>query len=314
MKKEERENKIKELQEEVWSEVKQYFVEPEEMLKYLEFLNKYNNGYSIRNRMLIHAQRNGAVAVGTYKFYERLGYKVKQGEKGIKIVRPIITKLIRRGKGYVSLDKATAEEKAEIKAGKKRVHEYMSYMLMTVFDVLQTDMPKEEYPKIFPNAHKEYEVTKGIKDGIMERLAEVAKKIDVGYKKESVEEWNGGTSHGYYSLYSREIVLNPSNTETENITVGIHELAHAILHGGANKIQKELKIKEEDMSDQERELQAEMTAYLVAKILGIDTKETTVMYLASWTKKGQAIDEEKLEKLFTEIIKVSEYIIERLEK
>lgn len=314
MKKEEREKQIKELQEKVWNEVRSYFANPEEVIEYIEFLNKFHD-YSVRNRMMIHAQRQGAVAVGTYKFFERLGYKVNRGEKGIKIVRPIVTKFVRRGSEYVALNKATAEELSEIKAGKKRVHEYVSYMLMTVFDVLQTNMPKEEYPKIFPNAHKEHKVT-GELDGeeIMKKLGKVGKKIDVAYKEVETEEWQGGTAHGYYSIYDKEIVLNPNNTETEKIAVGIHELAHAILHGGKNKIQEELKIKEEDMNAQERELQAEMTAYLVANFLGIDTKETTTQYLGVWTKRGKDIKKEKIEKLFTEIIKVSEYLIERLGK
>jgi len=66
----------------------------------------------------------------------------------------------------------------------------------------------------------------------------------------------------------------------------IHELAHAKLHGTPEK--------HINLSSEEKEFQAEMTAYAVASYFGIDTSDYSLSYLANWTQGKELKDKAKL--------------------
>ena len=102
-------------------EVENYTQSPEKVVEMLDFMSKFHN-YSERNAMLIHMQRPGATAVGSYAKFKKLGYNVNKGEKGIKIFVPSkATVFYRQGKdgkkNLTSLKNATKEEKQQIKEG-----------------------------------------------------------------------------------------------------------------------------------------------------------------------------------------------------
>lgn len=83
------------------------------------------------------------------------------------------------------------------------------------------------------------------------------------------------------SSYS-QIVMNVRNTETNELSVAIHELAHAKLHGQKIDPLEHTPTKE---------FEAELTSYIVCKHYGMDTSESAVPYIAQWTKNGQDIEE-----------------------
>ena len=64
------------------------------------------------------------------------------------------------------------------------------------------------------------------------------------------------------------------------------------------------------MTTAERELEAEMTAYLICSEVGIDTKESSLRNIAGWTDRGNAIDKKRLLTFFDEIVKVADYVVE----
>ncbi|PET81361.1 hypothetical protein CN529_30830, partial [Bacillus thuringiensis] len=165
-----------------------------------------------------------------------------------------------------------------------------------VFDVSQTNAKAEDLPRIFPNRWLEGSVTdyQSLYKG-MEAIAEnndvkiIAPKSELGVAK--------GVS---YPL-TKEVALNPRNSELQNVKTLLHELAHAKLHTAETRMH---------YTAPEKEFQAEMTAYAVSSYFGIDTSEYSLGYLASWTQGKEMKDKTKLLK---EVHETSIEFIETIE-
>src|SRR5690606_38052823 len=94
-----------------------------------------------------------------------------------------------------------------------------------------------------------------------------------------------GTAKGAAAPTEKIIALNPRNTEFENVSVLIHELAHAKMHTPDRS---------QELSTNEKEFQAEMVSYVVSNRYGIDTEDFTLSYLANWTQGAELKDKERL--------------------
>src|SRR5699024_761105 len=81
--------------------------------------------------------------------------------------------------------------------------------------------------------------------------------------------------------------LNPRNGELQNIKTLLHELGHAKLHNSKNEHYQA-------MPAEEKEFQAEMTAYAVASYFDIDTSDYSLRYLANWIQDKEMKDKAKL--------------------
>ena len=313
----------KEIQHSVWQKVIEFQENPENILELVEFIQSFYQ-YSTRNRALIYMQNPNAIALGSYGFFMKQGYPVRRHEHGMKILAPNIVKTFFNAKGEEKLVKdATPQEKTQIKAGQLKTNQHVSgFRNITVFDVTQTDMPKEKYPKIFPNAHHDYHVSGEFDlNAVSQGLATIAKELNLSLVTNDEEFWQkykGGAAKGFFAPNLNCIALNPRNTPTENVETLIHELTHATLHGHGleeNSILKKLNIKKhEKLQDYEKELQAELTGYLVAKANGIDTSEDSIRYIAGWTKNGRKVDESRLYEFFDEISKLASYFIDTINK
>lgn len=305
----------------VWQKIVEFQENPEDILELVEFIQSFYQ-YSTRNRALIYVQNPDAIALGSYSFFKKLGYPVRKGEHGIKILAPNIVKTFTNAQGEEKLIKdATPQEKTQIKAGKLKTSQHVSgFRNITVFDVTQTDLPKEDYPKIFPNAHHDYHVSGDFDlNATSQGLAAIAKELKLSLVTNDEAFWQkykGGAAKGFFAPNLNSIALNPQNTPTENVETLIHELTHAALHYHGmeeNSILKKLNIKKhEELADYEKELQAELTGYLVAKANGIDTSKDSIRYIANWTDNGRKIDESRLYEFFDEISKLAAYFIDRI--
>lgn len=294
------------------SDVRAKTTNPKELLDYLLFLNKFHN-YSFRNRLLIERQRSAAVAVGSFQTFKKLGYSVKRGEKGIKIVIPReISSFWRKDKDNqvraVGIKYATPAERAQIKAGKLKVFKKTIFTRGTVFDVTQTTMPKEKYPELYPNRHIDFK-TEGNQKHIFDRLDSFANQL--GFKvdhdiSDSEYSNNFGNAKGVTIPTKKAIYLNPNDTKTEKVTTLIHELGHAQLHSDES-------IKSTKLSKSVKELQAQLTSYLVAKNYGIDNHDYTVDYIASWTDNARtlkSLDPSEQAAIFGGAIKAADKVID----
>lgn len=272
-------------------EVENYTATPEQTLEFLKFSDKFHQ-YSARNTMLIHMQRSGAVALGSYAKFKSMGYNVQKGEKGIKMFVPAkTTSFYRKDKDgnnvSTQLRYATNAEKEKIKAGQIETYSKTVYKIGTVFDATQTDMPKEKYPELYPNRHIDFKNKNPEQLETLDKgLRQVAEDMNmpvITYDHSMKDIKDPQNAKGYFNASTNQIVLNQYNTPTENITVLAHELGHAQLHNDTKQ--------EKNLPRELKEMQAELTSYMYASHYGIDTKEETVRYISEWTQNGKKFNE-----------------------
>ncbi|PEN40649.1 hypothetical protein CN543_01805 [Bacillus toyonensis] len=295
---EEKKEAVQALTKKMEKSVEGYFRTPEDLKEYLTFMAKFYH-YSPSNISLIQSQFQGASAVGSFSFWKEKGFPVKKGEKGIKILVPnrTVAKFKDKEGSWKTVTKASEEEKKQIESKSVEVMPGRLYFAVGhVFDVSQTNAKAEDLPRIFPNRWLEGSVTdyQSLYKG-MEAIAEkngvkiIAPKSELGVAK--------GVS---YPL-TKEVALNPRNSELQNVKTLIHELAHAKLHTAETHM---------NYTAPEKEFQAEMTAYAVSSYFGIDTSEYSLGYLASWTQGKEMKDKTRLLK---EVHETSIEFIETIE-
>ena len=258
-----------------------------------ETRNTYTNKKTGRTREVIHNNLS-----------------VKTGEKShITLFRPMMVEMIpvldengnqvKNGKGnpkYKRLSEATPEEKALKKEGKLKSRFFQErdsntglakFATYKVFELSQTTLKPEFYPKAMPNRHYDFNMDHIRTKEVLEGLSDYAKNIGVKIYQDDAKELR--SAKGSFYPDEQKILLNPDNTPGEVIATTIHELAHASLHNP--KFANSYK---EDVSKDRRELEAEMTSYLVSKHFGLDTSEKAIRYMAIWTDNLTSLDDQQL--------------------
>lgn len=292
--KEDKEREVNELLEKANEGIEKCFTSPEQFKELINYMSKFYN-YSFRNTFLIQEQFEGALAVGSYAFWKEKGFTVNKGEKGIKILVPNrLSDYFINSKGEeVKLSKATPEEKRLIEQGEIEVRKgKLIFNQGYVFEVSQTNAKAEDLPKIFPGRWLDGEVKNY--DLMYKSMENIAKKIGVRIIEPKGEL---GAVKGVSYPLTKEVALNPRNTQLQNVKTLIHELAHAKLHTMETR---------NNYTTNEKEFQAEMSAYVVCSYFGLDTSEYSFRYISSWTEDVELKDKEKLINEVRETVK--EYI------
>lgn len=258
-----------------------------------ETRNTYTNKKTGRTREVIHNNLS-----------------VKTGEKShITLFRPMMVEMIpvldengnqvKNGKGnpkYKRLSEATPEEKALKKEGKLKSRFFQErdsntglakFATYKVFELSQTTLKPEFYPKAMPNRHYDFNMDHVRTKEVLEGLSDYANSIGVTIYQDDAKELR--SAKGAFYPDEQKILLNPDNTPGEVVATTIHELAHATLHNP--KFANSYK---EDVSKDRRELEAEMTSYLVSKHFGLDTSEKAIRYMAIWTDNLTSLDDQQL--------------------
>jgi NACalpha-BTF3-like transcription factor len=292
--KEDKEREVNELLEKANEGIEKCFTSPEQFKELINYMSKFYN-YSFRNTFLIQEQFEGALAVGSYAFWKEKGFTVNKGEKGIKILVPNrLSDYFINSKGEeVKLSKATPEEKRLIEQGEIEVRKgKLIFNKGYVFEVSQTNAKAEDLPKIFPGRWLDEEVQNY--DLMYKAMENIANKIGVRIIEPKGEL---GAVKGVSYPLTKEVALNPRNTQLQNVKTLIHELAHAKLHTIETR---------DNYTTNEKEFQAEMSAYSVCSYFGLDTSEYSFRYIKNWTKGVELKDKEKLINEVRETVK--EYI------
>ena len=258
-----------------------------------ETRNTYTNKKTGRTREVVHNNLS-----------------VKTGEKShITLFRPMMVEMIpvldengnqvKNGKGnpkYKRLSEATPEEKVLKKEGKLKSRFFQErdsntglakFATYKVFELSQTTLKPEFYPKAMPNRHYDFNMDHIRTKEVLEGLSDYAKNIGVTIYQDDARELR--SAKGAFYPDEQKILLNPDNTPGEVVATTIHELAHASLHNP--KFANSYK---EDVSKDRRELEAEMTSYLVSKHFGLDTSEKAIRYMAIWTDNLTSLDDQQL--------------------
>ncbi|MEB8692867.1 ArdC-like ssDNA-binding domain-containing protein [Bacillus cereus] len=295
---EEKKEAVQALTKKMEKSVEGYFRTPGDLKEYLTFMAKFYH-YSPSNISLIQSQFQGASAVGSFSFWKEKGFPVKKGEKGIKILVPnrTVAKFKDKDGTWKSVTKASEQEKKQIESKSVEVKPGRLYFAVGhVFDVSQTNAKAEDLPRIFPNRWLEGSVTDY--QSLYKGIEAIAEKNGVKIIEPKQEL---GVAKGVSYTLTKEVALNPRNSELQNVKTLLHELAHAKLHTAETHMH---------YTAPEKEFQAEMTAYAVSSYFGIDTSEYSLGYLASWTQGKEMKDKTKLLK---EVHETSIEFIETIE-
>ncbi|EMC20882.1 PBECR4 domain-containing protein [Streptococcus mutans] len=237
------------------------------------------------------------------------GLSVKTGEKSqITLFRPLMVRMIpvidesgnhvKNDKGnpkYKKFSDATPQEKELVKEGKLPVRQFQErdprtgqprFTTYKVFELSQTTLKPESYPKAMPNRHYNFNTDKVKTKEVLEGLCDYAESIGVSIMKDEAHVL--GNAKGAFFPGEQLILINPDNTPGEKIATTIHELAHATLHN------PNLADQYKELPKVQKELEAEMTSHLLSKHFGLDTTEKAIDYMAKWTDNLQGLNDKQL--------------------
>ena len=215
---------------------------------------------------------------GFYGWMNDHNRHVQEGESGFKIIAPETGAICPEcGKGpgyhkkydYMDCEKAGTDPGTwDIDPNEEWATGIWYFKTVTVFSYEQTK-PLDDADEDDVFEPKELE-TSGDASGILPVLPDVADEYDVDVSLETPDEYRGrATSKGYTRLDGTIHVKNSGNT-ADVFSVGIHELAHELLHD-----------KNSDLSRKEREVEAECVAYAVCRHFGLDATDSE-FYVARW--------------------------------
>ncbi len=253
--------------------------------EYLKFASQFTD-YSARNTMLINLQRPDATLVAAYGKWKQLGRQVEKGESGISILAPVTYKT----NEILEIDRPVVDEfgnpiynedGTEKTETVEKPMTGLAFKKVYVFDVSQTS--GKELPDPVG------ELTGDVDEARREAVFTALKKVTGA---EFLFKDIKGGAKGYYSAAKNEIVIKSGMSDTQTLKTAFHEAAHNLLHDPKKKI---VTVKS---PRNEKEVQAESVAFMVAEKFGIDTSEYSFPYIASWSEGKQL---EQLKKSLQEI-------------
>lgn len=232
----------------------------EEWKRYLQFQATFHR-YSFGNTLLILFQCPNASYVAGFKKWKEVGRFVRKGQQGIAILAPLI--------GKKKSDEAEADVDVLDQRSKETKKVLYGFRVAFVFDVSQTDgepLPNPDTPMIMEG-----------ESGLYERLRQTCT-----FPVREVDKREDGSLGAFYHR-TKHIEILSTLPEATKAKVLAHEWAHGLLHG----------LDTVRPTRDTRELEAESTAFVVCKALGLDTGEYSFSYIAEWSGK-EAIETLKL--------------------
>jgi antirestriction protein ArdC len=208
---------------------------------YLDAMSRFHN-YSFGNVLEIARQRPTATRVAGLYAWNQLGRKVRKGEKGIRILAPIIG--VRR----------KAKEEAEKDPAYTNKSVLVGFRNAYVFDVSQTDGAE------LPAMHEVY----GDVGENHDRLLSFIERQGI----ELVLSENIAPALGV--SYGGRIAILPGQSKAEEFSTLVHEVAHELLHKAERRTTTTKVVKETE---------AEAVAFVVGKAVGLKVGTTSADYI-----------------------------------
>jgi hypothetical protein len=214
----------------------------EGLTAYLTAVGRFHN-YSFGNILEIARQRPSATRVAGMYAWNQLGRRINKGEKGIRILAPMIG--IRRKK----------DSEAETDITQRNQPVLVGFRAAYVFDVEQTS--GAELPQLNDRA-------KGEVGEYRERLIDfiIAQGIQLEFK-ESIAPALGMS-------YGGKITILPGQSAAEEFGTLVHEAAHELLHKSERRTATTKTV---------RETEAEAIAFVVSQTIGLDAGKSAADYI-----------------------------------
>ena len=213
----------------------------EALTGYLNAMSRFHN-YSLGNVLEIARQRPDATRVAGFWTWKNLGRSVKKGEKGIRILAPIIG--IRRKK----------DAEAEKDITKQNTAVLCGFRSTYVFDVSQTD------GAALPDMHQ----VSGDPGENSERLAAFIRSRGITLV------YNPNIAPALGMSYGGRIAILPGQSKAEEFSTLVHETAHELLHKAERRTATTKTV---------RETEAEAVAFVVGKAVGLVTGTASADYI-----------------------------------
>ena len=213
----------------------------EALTNYLTAMSRFHN-YSFGNVLEIARQMPTATRVAGFWTWKNLGRSVKAGQKGIRILAPIVG--VRRKK----------EEEAQKDITKQNERVLLGFRNAYVFDVSQTDgvdLPEMREISGDPGEN-------------LERLAAFVRGRGIQLS------YNENIAPALGISYGGRIALLPGQSKAEEFSTLIHETAHEVLHKAERRTATTKTV---------RETEAEAVAFVVGKAVGLVTGSASADYI-----------------------------------
>lgn len=162
------------------------------------------------------------------------------------------------------------------------------FRTVSVFDLGQTEGDEVPAP---------CQKLEGGDEELYERLRAYSEHRRVPVRLEAIP----GSANGYYDCIGKFIAIEKTNSPAQRTKTLAHEIAHSILHSDLSR---------DEQSREDRELEAESTAFVVCAHFGLDTSGYSFGYVANWKGEGA---KEGLKKSAKRIADTAKKIIEALE-
>jgi len=213
----------------------------EALTNYLTAMSRFH-AYSFGNVLEIARQMPTATRVAGFWTWKNLGRSVKAGQKGIRILAPIVG----------SRRKKDTEAQTDITKQNERI--LLGFRNAYVFDISQTDGVD------LPAMHE----VSGDPGENVERLTAflVSRGITVSYN-ESIAPALGMS-------YGGRIAILPGQSKAEEFSTLVHEAAHEMLHKAERRTATTKTV---------RETEAEAVAFVVGKAVGLVTGTASADYI-----------------------------------
>lgn len=255
-----------------------------DVVEFLTFSSRFSN-YSVRNQMLIYKQNPYAMFTAGYNQFEKMGYTVQKGEKGMRIWVPHNITYYRgkESEPWKRLTKSTPKAVQDmIKAGMLETREELQfYRYGVVFDIAQTNCPAEDYPKL---------VGLGCADELhaaaFDVISEYSKRC--GMPVQTID-LKSVALRGYYKTETHDITINSRLADTQRLSTLLHEMAHGMLRHGTDF----------NKSSAQREFEADALSVMLESAIGLPIPEARKEHMSAEYKnyivelKTGKTDEEK---------------------
>ena len=271
--------------------------------------NKYLHHYSPNNLLFIIMQDPTAQIVGSMNAWRKMGRFVRRGEHSrISVWAPMTEavvqdKLDQYGNPVLKIDGTPEREFARDDRGRIIRRFNGRFKLEPVFDVSQTDgEPIPEYAPELKNPVEFY-------GDYVEALRDVSPYPIMFSDDPRAAGIDLGSAKGVCHYGEHVIVVRAGMSEEQSLKTMVHEVTHAKLHV-PEALAGQLKQTGDAPSQNEKEVQAECTAYLVCQHFGFDTSDYSIPYIMSW---GEDKKLTPLTKSLDIILKTSDEIIDQME-
>lgn len=260
----------------------------DEIRQFMEFQSKLRSR-SINNTLLIWIQKRDATHVEGFRTWEtKFGRKVRKGATAITILAPRTPRK----------DKEEEKDDTDVDDEVQR-RNHIFFVAVTVFDVKDTDpIPGQEHKyATAPKWHAD-DTPNETADKIFKYSTQLMSELGISLTRDDSRRGEQGyaTADDHINISSNIDGVNKAGTL-------IHEIAHELLHFKKGSIFHV----DQELSSNEKELQAESVSYLVLRHYELPVTHQST-YLALWKADSKAV-----QKHLGVIKKTTDFIITKLD-